>query len=316
MDSDWTASFGVFMSEYKRLINLYEIGDPISDDDLKKIQRGLVYLLGEIVKVCDEHNMKPFVIAGSLIGKVRHDGFIPWDDDLDLGMVRDDYDKFIDIFEKELSERYVISAPFKGYNATNRFIQLGRKETVLQAADAVSDSQDLVTNHLYIDIFPFDYVPDNALLRKLKGIYCNFLMSIAGSVSYMETRNDSIDGLFKHDLKGRIELIARVILGKLFAFRTTSEWMTIVNNAVRCKKRGKYIANTVGRRHYFGEMIKTCDVLPLTKSNYCGVKIAEINNPDAYLTTLYGKYMEIPPIEKRECHHAVKIDIPDYMIGK
>lgn len=302
------------MSQYKDLINKYSAGKKITDEELLKIQKGLIFLLDEIVRVCDKYDLKPFLIAGNLLGKVRHNGFIPWDDDLDLGMLREDYNKFVDVFEKELSHRYVISAPFDGYKATNRFIQVGRKGTVLQSCNATSDSEDIVTNHLYIDIFPFDYVPDNAFIRRVKGIWCNLLMAIAGSVGFVEGASKESKAIFKHSFKGRIELYTRLVAGNLLSFKPFTNWAIAVNKAVERKKHSGLIGNAVGRKHFFGETVCAEDFLPLKRTEYCGIDLYQPNNPEVYLKAMYGDYMEIPPIEKRESHNAVNIFIPDEML--
>ena len=78
--------------------------------DLKSIQkRGLAILL-DVDKVCAEHKIQYFLDGGTLIGAVRHKGFIPWDDDIDLSMPRDDYEKFLEIAPNELSDRYFVQA--------------------------------------------------------------------------------------------------------------------------------------------------------------------------------------------------------------
>ncbi len=301
------------MSQYKVLINKYTTGKVVSDEELLMMQKSLVFMLKEIVQACNKYGLRPFVVGGNLLGKIRHGGFIPWDDDLDIGMLREDYNKFIEVFDRELSDRYVISAPFKGYDAHNRFIQVGRKGTILKSSNSSSDDDNIPTNHLYIDIFPYDYVSGNPVVRKLKGTKCDILMGIAGAVSFKKERNKHMDVIFKHTLKGRFELFARIVIGAVFSYRSVSSWMRKVNKAVENEKPNSYIACLVGRGHYFGELEKTAEILPLNESSYCGVKLYEINNPDAYLRTLYGDYMQIPPVEKRESHHAEKIYIPEEM---
>ena len=85
--------------------------------------------------------------------------------------------------------------------------------------------------------------------------------------------------------------------------------MRSVDRAVRSSKKSSLIGVNVGRAYYAGELVNTDDFLPLQPSEYCGVKLYEIKNPDAYLTSLYGDYMQVPPPEKRESHHAVAIEL-------
>ena len=94
------------MSQFKRALN-NQNSPKLDANDLDRIHRCLLFLLKEVVDVCNRYDLKPFVICGNLIGKVRHNGFIPWDDDLDIGLLREDYDRFVDIFKQELADRFL-----------------------------------------------------------------------------------------------------------------------------------------------------------------------------------------------------------------
>ncbi len=79
------------------------------DNELKSLQAIELDILKQIDSLCNEHGLKYFLVGGSLLGAARHKGFIPWDDDIDIGMLREDYDKFISIAEKELSDPYKVN---------------------------------------------------------------------------------------------------------------------------------------------------------------------------------------------------------------
>ncbi len=83
------------------------------DDSLKKLQKLELEMLLKIVDICEKNNITYYLFGGTLIGAVRHEGFIPWDDDIDLGMPRPDYEKFLEIAESELGENYDLLTPFK-----------------------------------------------------------------------------------------------------------------------------------------------------------------------------------------------------------
>lgn len=152
----------------------------LTETEKKDLKNTFLLMTQEIDMVCKKYGIKMFLVGGSLLGAVRHGGFIPWDDDIDFGMKRCDYQKFIEIFDSELGDRYYLRCPNSKYPNGNRFMQIYKRGTTLKVAEG---STPLQPNCVLIDVFPYDYVPDNKLLRILKGIYCNFLMLIAASVT-------------------------------------------------------------------------------------------------------------------------------------
>ncbi len=72
------------------------------------MQKSILFMYKDLLQACRLHNITPYLIGGSALGAVRHQGFIPWDDDIDVGMTRVDYDHFVDIFYKELSDKYIL----------------------------------------------------------------------------------------------------------------------------------------------------------------------------------------------------------------
>lgn len=119
-----------------------------------------------------------FLLEGVCWGLFAHGGFIPWDDDVDFGMAREDYEKFISIFDQELGEHYYLRCPNSSYPNGNRFMQIFKKGTVLETAEG---NTPLQPNCVLVDVFPYDAVPNNQIYQKIKGIWCNGLMVIASS---------------------------------------------------------------------------------------------------------------------------------------
>ena len=138
------------------------------DKDLRKLQLLELRILKEIDRVCRELGITYFLDSGSVLGALRHGGFIPWDDDIDVGMLRKDYDKLLSVFTNELGEHYELLTPEidSRYACTVTHVQ--RKNTVF----VTEMTKDLKCNcRIFMDIFPFDNVPEseseqNKLLRK------------------------------------------------------------------------------------------------------------------------------------------------------
>ena len=145
------------------------------EDVIKKlntIHKIQLELALEVKRVCNKYNIKYFLIAGTLLGAIRHKGFIPWDDDMDIGMLREDYEKFLKAWEKETSSKY--------------FLQTWQTETQYALPFAklrLNGTQYIEQNiaHLnlhsgiFIDIFPFDNTPDNELLKVIHNIKTSLL---------------------------------------------------------------------------------------------------------------------------------------------
>ena len=83
----------------------------IDEETRERLQLAILDMYKDVFTACQKYNIIPYLIGGSALGAVRHHGFIPWDDDIDIGMTRDDYIRFVDIFERELGEQYIINAP-------------------------------------------------------------------------------------------------------------------------------------------------------------------------------------------------------------
>ena len=137
----------------------------LTEKERNKLKKTLLEITEDINNTCDKNNIKLFLVGGSLLGAVRHKGFIPWDDDMDFGLIRKDYIKLREIFDKELGEKYYLRCPNSKYPNGNRFMQIYKKNTILESYEG---NTPLQPNCISIDIFPYDYVPENKLIRTIK----------------------------------------------------------------------------------------------------------------------------------------------------
>ena len=289
---------------YKGMLNKNTAAHELSDADIKRLQNCMTTCTKELLDVCNKYNIKLILQGGTLLGYVRHNGFIPWDDDMDFGLLREDYNRFIEIFDRELSDRYYISAPRKRYPTYNRFVQVFRKGTIFDDGQIENNERPLCIG---IDLFPLDYAPNNKLIRWLKGIRANIIMAVGGSVDTYKHMNPKLKAAMLASASGRIQYIIRMIIGFLFSWRDPKKWFEVIDVAVTGHGKTGYITSGTGRWHYLNEIIPSDTVLPLQKVNFEGLELYAPNNPDYYLTHNYGNYMSIPPLEKREKHFAVRI---------
>lgn len=280
---------------------------PLSDDERKKLKKTLLCMTAEIDAVCRKYDIKMFLVGGSLLGAIRHGGFIPWDDDVDFGMTREDYEKFISIFDQELGEHYYLRCPNSSYPNGNRFMQIFKKGTVLETAEG---NTPLQPNCVLVDVFPYDAVPNNQIYQKIKGIWCNGLMVIASSVTDYTYPNEEYKQMMRKTISGLVLHTAMTIIGFLFSWRSPAKWFNTVDKTIQYKKKTGFITSATGRRHYLGEIFSTDVFLPLQEIKFENLTLFAPANPDAYLRHNYGDdYMTPPPDGKRESHFVKRLEL-------
>lgn len=131
----------------------------------KKLWKIELEMLVWVNKICDDNNLNYFLLGGSAIGAIRHKGFIPWDDDLDIGMFRSDFNKFIEIINNLDGFPYFIQY---GQNDNGKISSLLRIRDSSSTGILREDFNRNCNNGIFIEIYPFDNVPDNYLARKLQ----------------------------------------------------------------------------------------------------------------------------------------------------
>ncbi len=171
----------------------------------------------------------------------------------------------------------------------------------------IIDSQNTDLQKVFLDIFILENTPDNLLHRKIKGIYCNILEFISGLVFFYENSDELSKKVYTK--AGAGNYYVRMLFGRIFSFYNASKWNDIVDRSVQYKKESTNITIATGRKHYFGEILSKSELFPLTEGEFEGYKVPLFKNNDYYLTNLYGNYMRIPPVEKREKHFIRRIEL-------
>lgn len=120
---------------------------------LKKVQNYQIEILDEVVRICQKHGLQYFIIAGNLIGAIRHKGFIPWDDDIDIAMMREDYNKFLRIASEEIDSRFLVDYVENNENYYLPFAKIRIKDSLYE--ESVQKSYQ-GPKGIWIDIFPLD----------------------------------------------------------------------------------------------------------------------------------------------------------------
>lgn len=253
----------------------------ISLDELRNIQLDLLQRTAEF---CEENGIRYFLCGGTLIGAIRHKGFIPWDDDIDIAMPRQDYDRFIKTFNKSENYYQVVNLDINPDYAYC-FAKVYDNRTIMKELHYPGDSFGV-----FIDVFPADGVNNVSQIRKIMMLH-KFLNTKRANY-YNRTIVKKIINTF-----GKLLLLP-------FSAHQIATWMD--NEARRYALGSVPMAGVIANPLGVGEMV---DKSVFDSEVYREFEGREYRVPigyDAWLRSVYGDYMQLPPEEHRVTHHTFK----------
>lgn len=296
------------MKNYKKLMNSLNNDKNLrvmTDWEVKLLRELFLEAFFDLNECCEKYGLTVMLIGGSVLGAIRHEGFIPWDDDLDLAMSRHDYEILKDIFDKELGDKYILSSPNYKNNANDRYPMMLIKDTLCVEAGMRKDDDNA---KIKVDIFIIDNIPENSITRIIKGCICSFLMFVSSNVYSYENDNEELKRYMSKTKEGEKIYKRRKNIGRLFSFFSFQKWVNLTDSAFQYNKESCLMGIPSGRGHYFGEIRPKETFFPVAKGVFENVEVNLPCNSDDYLSNLYGKdYMIIPPVEKREKHFIFDI---------
>lgn len=271
----------------------------LTKKELRKLQMVEFDMLVELDRICRKHKIEYFLSGGTLLGAIRHNGFIPWDDDIDVMMRRDHYNKFIEVQKKELDKKkYFFESIETDPECGMIYSKIKRKGT--KYVEYSSDKDDTRTG-IWIDVFPIDCVKKDNFWSQLnwRRVYClkMILLKKYGHLKKMEDK--------KKNYIIKIIGIVSLFYNKKRLRKRIVKIMTKYNDKETSKYTsyaGVYPGKEIFDKYFFDEKIE---------HEFEGKKFFIPKNYDPYLKQFYGDYMKLPPKEKRVAHPVVEIKFPD-----
>jgi lipopolysaccharide cholinephosphotransferase len=253
---------------------------------LTEIKEVELNILKNVATICDENNIRYYLAGGTLLGAVRHKGFIPWDDDIDITMPRKDYNKFLAIAEKMLDSRFQILSRHNTSNYIYPFAKIVDRQTIL-----IED--DDFTNEIgvYIDVFPIDGLPADLKKSNMHFKLLKILKRVRSLVIHK----------LKKERRNKLTYLISVVLSRIIS---PSLILKIIEKVATkySFEESEYVAVTVAgydekermRKEGFQSFFEV-----QFEDSYFKAPVGY----KEYLTNLYGDYMKLPPQEKRTSHH-------------
>lgn len=269
----------------------------MEDELLSKVQNALYEILLEFDRVCQRLQLPYFLSNGTLLGAIRHNGFIPWDDDIDVGMLRADYEKFLQQAPKLLADAYFLQDWKSDPSYGNNFAKLRKNGTVY-----IERGARRVDTHcgIFIDIFPYDAAPDSEALRKKQGRSYDFLRRcVLAKCGYRPW--DMHAGAVKAFAKqiGYLPVLCYAALHSKQAMVEAYEKACTAYNA----ENTQAIFENAGAYNYGKMMFSTTFFQGNRTHIFRDREFPVPVDSEGYLTKAYGDYRKLPPPEKRENHH-------------
>ena len=273
------------------------------DFTLKRIQEVELEILKDFMDICDRNGLDYFGIAGTGIGALRHHGFIPWDDDIDVAMPRDDFEKLLPLVEKEMGDKYLIMNAERYPNyplMTTRMTMRGTKfkEEALKNIDAPLG--------IFLDLYPLDKVSDNPkeARRQARDAWLWSKILILRSIPFPMLGFSGWKAKIIHAICGLAHLVLSILhVPKTWIYKKAYEAETRSNHYTKTKNLDFFCDTTP-----YMNLYAVKDIYPLRKLPFEDVELNFPHNLHNNLTGMYGDYMQLPPEEKRKNHYPYELE--------
>ena len=269
-------------------------------EDLAKLHTVLYEILSEIDRVCKKYNIPYFIQGGSAIGAFYNKGVVPWDDDVDVGMTRENYNRFLEVAPSELDSRYFLEWFGTESNTPFYFAKVKKNNTLF--VEQIWKDMD-IHHGIFVDIFPYDRIPDNRTLETLHRFSAKFWINCFMGKQIW---------LWKHCGKCEISSALPKSWRGCAAIKVVCSLMSrkAIYNKM-CRVLGRYNkANTqfVNIVRMPKDQIRRCYVENPVLMEFGGMQIPVPDNVEEYLRHHYPNLRPVLPVEEQVNHAPYKLD--------
>lgn len=274
-------------------------------DIFRNLQLTETDMLKQLDYVCKTHDIPYFIMWGTALGAKRHHGFIPWDDDIDVGMMREDYNRLKQIPKEEWNGLQLIDGETECFYHDKVFPRLYKPGTVFETEQWVkyTNNADGIKKPVWIDIFLYDYTESideaRAIAEKARRIHTLFY--------YSKYRTNIVAS---DSLMLKLKCIAKNILHRIISVRKPEQYLSDYYNTVR-KNKGKYIISydSWTMNDIMASFAEYDDVFPTSSIKFEGMYVSAPHDIHKHLSKAYGDYMTLPPEQDRVGHVPFNIEL-------
>lgn len=270
----------------------------MTNSQLKSVQLIELEILKEVARVCEENNIVYFLDSGTVLGAVRHGGFIPWDDDIDIAMTRENYEKFLQVAPKHLGQEYYLQARETDNKYPHVFAKVRKNDTVFMEWN----TRKIDMHHgIYMDIFPYDNVPDDKDQREKYLKKCRFFYRLFSLRAISERYQQALDSP-KQVVLAVIRKIMHWVL-KIIPIGLIENKMNALFKKYNETQTGYLTCHPYSDAYVF----KRETLFPVGTIKFENHDFPAPHKLEEYLTEMFGDYLQLPPEAERVGHNPYKV---------
>lgn len=256
-------------------------------DRRKRLWNIEIEILQDIQKVCQKNDIQYFLIYGAALGAVRHKGFIPWDDDIDIGMLRSDFDRFVSAYSANGNKKYCFQYGCSRKGEESTFLRIRSRNST---AIIRSQKSKNCTHGVFVEVYPYDQIPDNKILRILQLKTCTVLKLLL---------DERFNGVYvKSSLISLIRFLSK-------PFSNQAIWNIWHHFCSKYNGSNNKYISTPAMPNYQkeGDIYLRSDFNGVINESFESINVSIPVGFENMLKQNYGDYMQLPPVEERGKYH-------------